>query len=405
MTPPVWIWAAVWAVFARPLRSFLMVLTLSGGVAAVTLASAIMSGYAQRVEQIAFGAYVRSLVIRENWSVVDRFGPPTLNDLNALTEELEDQVEASAAWRQARVQVVLGAQNAEVNLYGVWGEYAYEADMPLHAGRLLTRQDTESAARVCVLGAGIAEKLAVRGAVDRLIGQTVRLNGVACEIVGVFGPAQTQTADRFNQAILTPILAAARYFHQSTYMGPQEVSQLTLVLRERSALNAARVTADQVLRRAHGAPLSHPAPFSFGDEAVPYQAVSRQRQMMQRLLSVIAGITLVAATLGYVTSMLALMDTRRRDIAIQMATGAAPVQILLQILTEGALIGLMGGCVGAMIGLAGSVMTPGVFNIPVAFDGQILALSVGVGAGAGVLAGAVPAWMAALAMPTTAMKS
>lgn len=405
MTPPVWIWAAVWAVFVRPLRTSLMVLTLSGGVAAVTLASAIMNGYAQRVEQIAFGAYVRSLVIRENWSVIDRFGPPTLADLNALVEELGDSVEAGAAWRQARVQVVLGAQNAEVNLYGVRGAYAYEADMPVRAGRLLTRQDTESAARVCVLGAGIADKLAVREATEHLIGQTIRLNGVACEVVGVFGPAQTQTADRFNQAILTPILAAARYFHQSTYMGPQEVSQLTLVLRERSELNAARVTADQVLRRAHGAPLSHPAPFSFGDEAVPYQAVSRQRQMMQRLLSVIAAITLVAATLGYVTSMLALMDTRRRDIALQIATGAAPGQILLQILTEGALIGLMGGFVGATIGLAGSVMAPGVFNIPVAVDLQVLALSVGVGAGAGLLAGAVPAWIAALALPTTAMKS
>jgi len=382
----------------------LMVLTLGGGVFAVTLSAAILNGYGQEMERLAFGAYVRSLIISENWSVVDRFGPPRLNDLEKLKAELGDQVDAAAAWRQGRVQIQVRSERLEADVYGVMGDYAYEADMALAAGRALGAAETRSAARLCVMGARIAARLFPQREIGDVPGQRVRLNGVSCEVIGVFEPSQTRTAERFDTSIVTPFLAAARYFHQSPHLDVDEATQLTVVLTDRSYLLSARTSADRIMRSAHGAPLSQPSPFEYADEAAPFRAMARQRDLVGRLLAAIATVTLLASSVGYCGAMLAQVDMRRREIALQMASGASVRSILSQFLLESAILGLMGACVGALAAALGGVIAPRLFDLPALFDVHVALLAVAVGGGAGLAAGAVPAWRAAMAPPALAMR-
>ncbi|MFW6413606.1 MAG: ABC transporter permease, partial [Oceanicaulis sp.] len=234
---------ALWSAFARPARAALLVATLAGGSAGVALTAGVLGGYARAMEEMSFGAYARSLVVSENRFVDDRFGPPRLSDIARVREALGMDVEAVAAWRTGFADTRAGRAQANLPVFGVRGDYAYEADMPIAEGRALTAEETESAQRLCLLGAGA--KTALFGD-EAAVGRRVRINGVSCDVVGVFGEARSQTAERYRQAVLAPFTAAARYFETPDGVfqtGPDELARMTVVLRPGTDRQAALIAA------------------------------------------------------------------------------------------------------------------------------------------------------------------
>lgn len=394
---------AILALRARPLRAFLMALTLGAGTAAVSLAAAVLTGYSQQIERLAFGAYARSLVVTENWSSQQRAGPPTTADIIRLRETLGDRIEGVAAWRTSRADVRYAAQARDLTLYGVLGDYRFEADMALSEGRLFTPEEVESAARVCLLGSTAARELF--RLVRLRVGEQVRVNGIACEVIGIFDMPQTRTADRYDEAVIAPFRAAMRYFEAgSSRLAPNEADQLTVVLRDRRMLRPSMGDADRVLRRARGSPVSQPPPFRFSDPTAPAQAMQRQRDSAGALLVMVAAISLIAALVGYAASTLSNVEMRRRDIALQMSAGAGGLHILFQIVLESALLGLAGALFGALTAWGAGALLQHGFSIPVVYDLRSAVLTGVVGVLAGLVAGAVPAWKASRLPPALAVR-
>mgnify|MGYP002620267314 CR=1 FL=1 len=394
---------AVMALRARPLRAFLMALTLGSGTAAVSLAAAVLAGYSQQIEGMAFGAYARSLVVSENWSSPRRTGPPTLADIGRLREALGARIEAVAAWRITRADMRLGTQAREMTLYGVLGDYRHEADMALAEGRLLTPDEVEGASRLCLLGSAAAREL-FRFERQR-VGAQVRINGIACEVVGIFDVPMSRTADRYDEAVIVPFRAAMRYFEAgASRLAPNEADQVTVILRDRRMVRPSLEDADRVLRRARGSPLTQLPPFRFSDPSAPAQAIQRQRDSAAGLLVIVAAISLIAALVGYAASTLSNVEMRRRDIALQMSAGAGGFDILSQIVLESVLLGLAGAVLGAVVSWgAGQVLQSG-FGVPAVYDVQVAALTGAVGLLAGLVAGAVPAWKASRMPPALAVR-
>lgn len=394
---------ALLALRARPLRAFLMALTLGAGTAAVSLAAAVLIGYSEQIERLAFGAYARSLVVTENWSSQQRTGPPTTADIARLRDTLGERIDGVAAWRISRADVRFGAQAREMMLFGVSGDYRFELDTPLADGRLFTDEELEGPDRICLLGSGAVREL-FRLERQR-VGQQVRVNGIACEVVGIFDVPQTRTADRYDEAVIVPFRAAMRYFEAgSSRLAPNEADQVTVVLRDRRMVRPSISDADRVLRRARGSPLTQPPPFRFADPSAPAQAMQRQRDSAGGLLIVVAAISLVAALVGYAGSTLSNVEMRRRDIALQMSSGAGGVDILIQIVLESAILGVLGAIFGALVSWGAGQVLQGVFGIPAVYDVRVAALTGAVGLLAGLLAGAVPAWKASRLPPALAVR-
>jgi len=401
---PLWnqIYMAVWSITTRPIRSCLMALTLGAGAGSVALATAILAGYGQQMERMVFGAYARSLVITENTLIHDRFGPPRVSDLEALDQELGTLVEARAAWRTGFAEAQGDGDRYEVRLFGVVGDYQREANMAVAHGRAFTRAELAGAERQCMLGASAAARLFARPA--DAVGAPVRINGISCAVIGVFGPAETNTAERYALGVLLPFTAMVRYFDRSAHLAPDEANQLTVVLLVRRSISAARETADRILRREHGAPLSHAAPFRFGDENASLRAMNRQRDLLTRLLFSIATISMIAAAIGYGGYTLSAVETRRRDIALQMACGALGSDILFQFMLESLILGVLGAAIGAGVAAGLGFLVSSLWDIPVALDPCLALAALAGSIGAGVAAGALPASRAAAAAPALAVK-
>jgi putative ABC transport system permease protein len=395
---------AAWSAFSRPARALLLVATLGGGAAGVALTAGVLQGYAKEMERMSFGAYARSLVISENRFVDDRYGPPRLSDMPRVREALGADIEAVAAWRRALGDARVGVEQASLPVFGVRGDYQREADMPLVAGRALTVEETESAQRLCLLGAGAKAQLFSDA---EAVGRRVRINGVSCEVIGVFGEANAQTAERYRPAILTPFIAAARYFEfggLNFQAGPEDLERLTVVLRPGIDRDNALIAADRALRRAHGAAVSEVDPFVYADPAAPARSLARQRDLISRLLFAIAAVSVAVAVTGYAAATVAAVDMRRRDISLQMMSGATGRSILAQVLTEGLIFGALGALAGLSLVALGAGLSQAFIRFPFSLSPEVAVQVLLGGVIIGLLASLWPARRAASGSPALSSK-
>lgn len=390
---------AFWSAFSRPMRTTLMVATLAGGSAGVTLTAGVLQGYSIAMEALTFGAYSRSLVVSENTFVQDRFGPPRLSDIGHIREALGDHVQAHAAWRRSRADVRAGGRQAALQLYGVTGAFHHEADLPVTQGRALSQAQTQSAQRVCMLGPGARRLLFPEDSPA----ETVRINGVNCTVVAVLGNPQSQLAERYRNAIIAPFAATARYFETPDSFelqpAPHEAERLTIILRRGVDRQGALVKADRALRRSHGASQANIAPFVYADPAAPAEALARQRSLIARLLAAIASVSVVVAITGYAAAAMAAVEMQKREIALMMMSGATGRGILVQVLLEGLILGAMGGALGLACVSGVALLAQTVTAIPFALNLQVAGLIVLAGAATGLSASFIPARRAASGSP------
>ncbi|GJL97839.1 MAG: hypothetical protein DHS20C06_16560 [Hyphobacterium sp.] len=386
------------AIWQRPVRAVMMICSLGAGVAVVTLTTGIIAGFGSEIERLSFGAYARSLLITPNYLAADQARFSRLTDLDRLIEGIGgDEIEGAAAWRRA-YQVPVSARDyrADLTVFGVRGDYQFEADMDMAQGRPFSPSDLESSRRVCLLGADAALALFPQG---RASGQTIRVDGVGCHVQGVFERGDTLVSSRFSNAILAPFDTAARYFMPMDTLAPNEANRLTIVLRDRDSLHWARVRADRILRRQHGVPLSQAAPFIFVDPAAPAAAMEQQRNLLSNLLVAIAITAMLAAIIGYGGANWTLAELRRRNIGLQMTLGASSTDIFLQFTLESLFLGTGGGLIGVGVALTLGRFAEAWMGWPAEFDLFVMIGAVLLGAITGAIAGTAAAGRAAATLP------
>ena len=147
---------ALRSVRRNALRSFLTLLGIVIGVAAVIAMITIGSGTTEKVKQDIAKLGSNLLVVqaqRPVRGVGTNFIPRPLGerDLDALSEGLED-VKAVAAASQRTVRVVYGAENLAVQVTGADTEYFDARDWGVASGRAFTDSEVRGGANVCLLG-------------------------------------------------------------------------------------------------------------------------------------------------------------------------------------------------------------------------------------------------------------
>ena len=393
---------AIWGLASRPGRTLATIVALAIAVATVALVASVLSGFERQIEQMSFGAYGRALVIRENYFVEDRHGPPRLSDIDRLREALP-HIESVAAWRVIfGADVVAGRERQQLEIYGAQGDYQREASAPVFAGRALTPDETVSAQRLCLIGDGAAARLFPDG---NALHESIRINGISCRVIGIFGEPENRVAERYSNAVITPFATAARYFSDETYLAPDEVTQITLLLTEARFLSRSRTTADRVMRRRYGAPLSQTSPFMYSDPAASVRSLRQQRGLVARLLIVVAGIALTSGLIGYGAAVAAAASERQREVALRRTLGATQGDIVIQFLTENAILGIFGGALGSVIALGVGALASTTWGWPVEFQPWVFSLSAGLGLLCGLVFGALPARRAAASPPAGAARA
>lgn len=391
--------AGLWGVRSRPLRTAALVVSLGMGIAAAVFVATVIEGFGREIDHLAFGAYSRALVVRENMLVQDRHGPPRLGDGDRLRADLPG-LSDSAAWKSGRAQIQVAGETIVFSVYGVRGDYLQEVDSPIAQGRALTPEETRGSGRVCLVGAETADRLHR----PRPIGTRLRIEGVDCEIVGVLGEPRSRPAGRFAEAVITPFGAAERYYLRGSDLGPGEADSITLFMAPGSDMAVAEMKTDRVLRKHRGAPLSRASPFAYGLPSASLKQLTEQRTMIGRLLGAVAALSIFTGVLAFAAISAASIASRRREIALRMAMGASKTDIQLQVFTEAMIVGGLGSVLGLVTGSMLAWIVSANWGWAAAPSLAVAGVAVGLGVGAGVLVGLLLAYRAASHSPALAAR-
>ncbi|HSB77648.1 MAG TPA: ABC transporter permease, partial [Candidatus Methylomirabilis sp.] len=265
-------------------------------------------------------------------------------------------------------------------------------------GRFFDADEVQGAQRMAVVGQTVLTNLGVGRS---LMGETLRINNVPFEVIGILEPKGVNYAgiDEDDQ-IFIPVTTALRRLFNLTYVG-----SLYIQAKDERAMDAAAGQIAELLRDRHHLRKDRPDDFTLQTQAEILEAAQETSQTFSLLLGSIAGISLFVGGIGILAMMVISVRERTREIGVRRAVGARRRDILLQFILEATSLSLAGGFIGSMVGVSGGLILGRVTGWPTAISPLAILLAFGVSAGVGVFFGAYPARRAASLDPIVALRA
>jgi macrolide transport system ATP-binding/permease protein len=346
------------------------------------------------------------------------------SDGAAILEEDSAVADISYVNRQ-NAQVVNGNQNWSTSVQGVTPSYLSIRDWPVASGRTLNDQDESNARTVCLLGQTARANLF--NEFENPVGATIRIKNVEMEVVGVLAnkghSASGQDQDdtvlipfRTSQERVLGVAAPSSTQNQATvFFAPPNPFGIqpkltgfvhTMYVQARSAelVKPALLQVTQTLERLHRIKPGQPDDFTVRDLTEIAEVAEQSSRVMELLLAAIASISLLVGGIGIMNILLVSVTERTREIGIRMAIGARRVHVLLQFLVEAALLSLMGGGAGVLIGAIASKVISQVAGWPTLLHPLVVLAAFLFSAAIGLFFGYYPARQASLLNPIDALR-
>ncbi|MBI3250196.1 MAG: ABC transporter permease [Deltaproteobacteria bacterium] len=324
----------------------------------------------------------------------------TIADAEAIAKDCPS-VSGVAYIKRQNMQVIAGSQNWSTQIQGVNGNYFQVRNWPLAEGRLFTKQEEESAARVCLLGTTTAQKLFAPG--QDPVGAIIRVQNVPCQVIGLMSTkGQTGWGQDQDDTVLVPFSTAERKLIGAPILG---LVNIMLVSAHSPALTPqTEEEIRTVLRARHRLLAGKDDDFSVRNLQDIAEASASASQVMTTLLASVASIALVVGGIGIMNILLVSVTERTREIGIRMAVGAKARHILLQFLVEAMTLSMAGGLLGIALGVGSAQLVASLANWPSLLSPTAIAGSFLFSGLVGIVFGYYPAYKASRLDPIEALR-
>jgi len=269
------------------------------------------------------------------------------------------------------VQVISGSNNWRTVIYGVLNDYFEIRNLSIIDGINFTMADDKAAAKVCVVGQTVINKLF--GETFNPMGQIIRVNNIPFKIIGVLSKkGQNSFGQDQDDIIIAPFSTVQKRMLSTTNVNSIFSSALSQELIE-----DASDEISSLIRERHKLAPSDEDDFTVRtqqDIANIFGAVSK---VMTILLASIASISLLVGGIGIMNIMLVSVTERTREIGIRLAVGAKSRDILIQFMIESIFISFIGGFIGVCFGvlISSLVANFGGWPITITFSSIILSFT------------------------------
>lgn len=391
---------AIRQICRNPMRSLLTVLGVVIGVAAVITMVTVGNGATQAVREQIESLGSNQLMIRPG----QRMGPggasgaPTfkLEDIDAIANQIAG-IKAVAPQRQQSMTVVAQGRNWSTQVIGSSNQYFVLDNRGLALGRYFEAQEEQSGAAVCIIGTTIQKEIFSS---TNPVGQMLRTGNFSCRVVGVLeSKGQAAIGGDQDDLVVMPIKTFQRRVSGNTRVSAILVSVDTQI--DRTMLTE---SLRALMRERRSLSDTDEDNFMILDTEELARRVSSTTEIMTMLLGAVAAVSLVVGGIGIMNIMLVSVTERTREIGVRLAIEALEREVLMQFLIEAVVLGAMGGILGVVIALIGSLILTTSMNIPFIFDPGINMIAFGFAALTGIVFGYFPARRAAHLDPIEAVR-
>jgi predicted permease len=332
--------------FKRPVFTWVAIITLALGVGANTAIFSIVNA-----------VLLRPLPFRDPGQLVKvRFNNPGLGltDVSASIPEFEDLKTRSGVFEDVcgigggSVNLTGGTQPERLDFITVHPSYFSLLGATPRLGRLFGPQDFALGfAPVAVISDALWHR--EFGADPNIVGRTLRLDNDAYSVIGVLPPGfRHPQAGRDVEVFLTTGFSddPAPKPSRSTRVLPGVIGRIKPGITLQQAQT--RLTAMAAELR-HDFPTDYPAQAQWTVEIQPLREalVGKVRPMLLVLLGAVVLVVLIVA-LNIANLLLARASGRQQEMAVRQALGASQGRMIRQMLTESAVLSLLGGAAGVL---------------------------------------------------------
>ena len=289
------------------LRSFLTILGIVIGVAAVIVMVTLGSGATVQVSKQIASLGSNVVMILPGQMGPGRgssVAPFRENDVEAIRRDI-GELKAVAPAGSKSVTAVFANKNWSTAVTGSTNDYFMVANWVIARGRTFTESEMRAGKPACVIGATVNKELF--GAQDPL-GNKLRLKNVSCEVIGQL-EAKGQSAMGRDQddVIIIPL----RTF-QRRIAGNRDISLIQVSVRDEGAIDRVKSTIERLMReRRHLAP-NEENDFSVLDTRQIAQTLTGTTRILTLLLSAVAAVSLLVGGIGIMNIMLVSVTERTR---------------------------------------------------------------------------------------------
>lgn len=395
---------AIAAIRRNKMRSFLTMLGIVIGVAAVIAMLAIGQGSNASIRETisSMGTNLINIIpASQNKDGVHqgREASPTLvvDDVTYL-EKNSTLIEAVSPEMDGSGQIVYGSNNWPTTIYSGNEDYPFIKKYEIKTGRIYTTREIKTAAKVCIVGQTIIEN--IFGEDENPIDKTIRFNNIPFKIIGTLKEKGDNTFGQDqDDMILAPYTTVMKRLFRQNYLRAIVVSAQS---EDLIAETSAEIT--ELLRASHKLNENEDDDFEIRTQEELVSNFGSISEMMLVLLGSIAAISLVVGGIGIMNIMYVSVTERTREIGLRMAIGGKGKDILLQFLLEASLLSILGGVIGVGVGVFASNIVESVLGWPILITSNSIVLSFLFCTFIGVFFGWYPARKASALNPIDALR-